>query len=109
MINALFFASPTALFIAAASEFDGPAFKKEAAKKAAWIRSPGGFTPLPAWIADRKIAAARPPFSNRSGFARGASLPHTVLRLRMKQGWISAVLLPALKSARSELHCHAQV
>ncbi len=98
MLNILFFASLISLFVATVVEFIGLSFKKDGAKKAAWIISLISFALLTAYMVIRGIEAGRLPLSNQfefaAGFAWGISLLHIVLRLWLKQDWISAVCLP---------------
>ncbi|MGI6151511.1 MAG: c-type cytochrome biogenesis protein CcsB [Christensenellales bacterium] len=99
MLNILFFASLAVLFVATVVEFVGLSFKKDAVKKAAWFINLAGFVLLTAYIVARGIIAGRLPLANQfefaTGFAWGISLLHIVLRLWLKQDWISAVSLPA--------------
>ncbi|MGI6193401.1 MAG: c-type cytochrome biogenesis protein CcsB [Christensenellales bacterium] len=99
MLNILFFAALIALFAATVAEFVGLAFKKEGVKKAAWFASLVSFALLTAYVISRGVEAGRLPLANQfefaAGFAWGVALLHIVLRLWLKQDWISAVSLPA--------------
>jgi len=99
MLNILFFASLIALLAATVVEFVGIAFKKEKVKKASWLLSLISFALLTGYVVARGIVAGRLPLSNQfefaTGFAWGIALLHIVLRLWLKQDWISAIALPA--------------
>lgn len=100
MLNILFFSGIAAYFLATAAQFLGMALKKEKVKTVAWIVSIIAFTLLSAYLIARGIVAKRLPLSNQfefaTAFAWGIGLMHILLRVRLKQEWISMVSLPAV-------------
>ena len=99
MLNVIFFAGIALYFIATLLEFAGVIFKKGLLKKLAWYVSIAGFAVVSAYIIARGIVAGRLPLSNQFEFACafgwGIGLFHILLRLKIKQEWISTVALPA--------------
>lgn len=99
-MNVLFFSAIAAYFLATVAQFLGIALHKEKSKTIAWWISLAAFAALSAYILIRGIAAGRLPLSNQfefaAAFAWGVGLMHIILRIRLKQEWVSTVSLPAV-------------
>ena len=97
-MNALFFGTLIAYFVALALQFVSVAFKKEKIGKAAWVVFLVAFVAHTAYIVIRGILAHRVPLSNQFEFATafswGVSLLLVILRLRLKADWLSTIAMP---------------
>ena len=99
MLNALFFAALALYFAAVVVYFAGLVFKKDAVSKAAWIVFLLAAACHTAYTVARGVIAGRLPLSNQfefaNAFAWGIAVMLVVLRLHFKQGWVSALAMPA--------------
>ena len=100
VMDILFFSSIAVYFLATVSQFAGAMFKKTGLLKAAWYGSLLGFVLLTASIICRGVAAGYVPLANQFEFAAafgwGIGLLNILLRVRLKEEWISTVSLPAV-------------
>lgn len=100
VMDILFFSSIAVYFLATVSQFAGAMFKKTGLLKAAWYGSLLGFVLLTASIICRGVAAGYVPLANQFEFAAafgwGIGLLNILLRVRLKEEWISTVSLPTV-------------
>jgi cytochrome c-type biogenesis protein CcsB len=99
MLDILFFSAIAFYFVTMIVQFCSVAFKKDAVRKTAWVLSLLSFAVATAYLVARGIEAGRLPLSNQFEFAAafgwGIGLFCVILYLRIKQGWILTVGLPA--------------
>ena len=97
-VNALFFGTLIAYFVAMALQFAAVAFKKEKLGKAAWLLFLAALAAHTAYIVIRGVLAKRIPLSNQFefslAFSWGVAVLLVVLRFRMKADWLNAIAMP---------------
>ena len=97
-MNALFFGTLIAYFVATALQFVSVAFKKEKAGTVAWYVFLAAAVAHTAYFIIRGILAHRVPRSNQfefaTAFSLGVSLLLVILRLRLKADWLSTIAMP---------------
>ena len=98
MMNALFFATLVAYFVATALQFSAIAFKKEGVGKSAWLMFLAAVIAHTVYIVVRGIMAKRVPLSNQfefsTAFAWGVAVLLVLLHFRVKADWLNAVAMP---------------
>lgn len=99
MLDILFFSAIACYFVTMIVQFCSVIFKKDAVGKLAWALAFVSFAAITAYLAARGFEAGRLPLSNQFEFAAafgwGIGLFCIILHLKMKQGWVLTVGLPA--------------
>ena len=97
-MNVLFFGSLVLYFAAFVLQLAAMLFKKEKLGKASWFVFLAAFAAHTLYIIIRGVVAHRIPLSNQFEFATafswGVSLILLILRLRKREEWLSAIVIP---------------
>lgn len=105
MLDILFFSAITFYFVTMIVQFSSLVFKKDVVGRAAWVLAVVSFGVATAYLLVRGIEAGRLPLSDQFEFATafgwGIGLFCIILYLRIKQGWVLTVGLPAVFIALS--------
>ena len=98
MMNALFFTTLVAYFVATALQFSAIAFKRESIGKSAWLMFLAAVIAHTVYIVIRGIMAKRVPLSNQfefsTAFAWGVAVLLVLLHFRVKADWLNAIAMP---------------